>query len=106
MVSSLELVNLEMYSLICEFIQSELSKNNNVFIVSKDDQEKLKEVGMPLTPYSWKMASRLLLASANPKVLESVIGKPLTDKFTEFLKQRYPLQDDLGEARKLKRYEF
>ena len=52
------------------------------------------------------MASRLLLASANPKVLESVIGKPLTDKFTEFLKQRYPLQDDLGEARKLKRYEF
>lgn len=101
-----ELANLEMYSLICEFIQSELSKNNNIFIVSKDDQEKLKEVGMPLTPYSWKMASRLLVASANPKVLESVIGKPLTDKFTEFLKQRYPLQDDLGESRKLKRYEF
>lgn len=102
-VSSPELANLEMHSLIYEFIQSELSKNNNIFIVSKDDQEKLKEVGMPLTPYSWKMASRLLLASANPKVLESVIGKPLTDKFIEFLKQRYPLQDDLGEARKLKR---
>lgn len=43
MVSSPELANLEMYSLICEFIQSELSKNNNIFIVSKDDQEKLKD---------------------------------------------------------------
>lgn len=43
MVSSPELANLEMYSLICEFIQSELSKNNNIFIVSKDDQENLKD---------------------------------------------------------------
>lgn len=43
-VSSPELANLEMYSLICEFIQSELSKNNNIFIVSKNDQEKLKDM--------------------------------------------------------------
>lgn len=87
--------------IIFEFINDELRKDNDISFVSIDDEEKIKQVGRPLTPNSWKMALRIFLRTANPKMLAPIIGEPLTNKFEEFLRKKYSLQEDLGESRKL-----
>lgn len=91
----------DVLKIIFEFINDELHKGNDISFISVDDEEKIKKFGRPLTPNSWRMAAKIFRRTANLKMLAPIIGEPLTNKFEEFLRKKYSLQEDLGESRKL-----